>query len=358
MRAVVYSSFGRTPQLREIPAPAAPPGGVTVRVSATGVCRSDHHAWTGADPVRLPHVPGHELVGTVEEVGAGVNRWSGGERVTVPFVCGCGRCEWCAAGDAQVCPDQRQPGFTDHGSFAEVVALHAADTNLVAVPESLDDVAAAALGCRFATAYRALTAHGGLRAGDRLAVHGMGGVGLSALLIARELGARVVAVDVSPAALTLATNLGAEDVIDASGCSAEEVAARVHEATGGGVHVSLDAVGHPQVARQSVLSLRRRGRHVQAGLLLGDHAGAALAMDRVVAWELSIHGTHGLAARDYPAMLDLASRVDLAALVGRVVGLEDAGAALATMDSAATTAGVTVVDLRRETPAPARPHPA
>lgn len=348
MRAVVYDAHGMEPVVRRLPRPVALPGGVVVRVDATGVCRSDRHAWSGEDPVTLPHVPGHELVGTVTQVGAGVRRWRGGERVTVPFVCGCGVCPWCLAGEGQVCPDQRQPGFTDHGSFAEYVALHAADTNLVAVPDDIGDAEAAALGCRFATAYRALTTHGGLARGQWLAVHGAGGVGLSCLLIARALGARVIVVDIDPAALALADRLGASATVDASAGPESDILGRIHDLTDGGAHVAVDAVGLPLVARRSVLSLRRRGRHVQAGLLLGENATPPLPMDRVIAWELSIHGTHGLAARDYPHMLELAARVDLSSLVGRVVGLEEAGSALVGMDDPAErTVGVTVVDPRR-----------
>ena len=103
-----------------------------VRVGATGVCRSDWHAWKGHDPVPLPQIPGHELAGVVANVGESVTRWRVGDRVTVPFVCGCGQCALCLSGDTQVCPDQTQPGFTGPGSFADLVPLHAADTNLVA----------------------------------------------------------------------------------------------------------------------------------------------------------------------------------------------------------------------------------
>jgi alcohol dehydrogenase len=105
----------------------------------------------------LPHVPGHEFAGVVAELGPNVRRWRVGDRVTAPFVCGCGNCEWCTSGNAQVCPDQQQPGFSHWGSFAERVIVHAADANLVALPEAVTFEAAASLGCRFATAYRALT---------------------------------------------------------------------------------------------------------------------------------------------------------------------------------------------------------
>jgi alcohol dehydrogenase len=344
VRAVVIEQSQVLPTVREVPDPVCPPGGVVLDVAATGVCRSDWHAWMGHDPVALPHVPGHELVGIIREVGEGVTRWRVGDRVTTPFVCGCGVCVWCVAGESQVCPDQTQPGFTGWGSFAEQVSLHAADHNLVAVPGAIGDAEAAALGCRFATAYRAVAQHGAVGEGDWVAVHGAGGVGLSALLVARALGARVVAVDVAPATLALAGELGAEAVLDGSGLTPQEVGDQVHELTGGGAHVSLDAYGAAPTAVASVLSLRRRGRHVQAGLLLGDQSTPPLPMGRVVGWELTIHGTHGLAAVDYPAMLDLvADRVDLSRLVGSVVGLDEAPAALAALGSPPLRPGVTVV---------------
>jgi alcohol dehydrogenase len=344
VKAVVYDDYGRMPVVRDVPPPECPDGGVVVAVQATGVCRSDWHAWKGHDPVSLPHTPGHELAGVVASVGAGVRDWVVGDRVTVPFVCGCGRCPWCEAGEAQVCPDQTQPGFTGPGSFAELVAIHGADTNLVRLPGSVDFVTAASLGCRFATAFRALTTHGRLGAGEWLAVHGCGGVGLSAVMIGVALGARVVAVDVNPAALERASSLGASAVVDARGVA--DVAAAIRELTGGGAHVSIDAFGSPDLAVASVRSLRRRGRHVQAGLLLGPTSTPPIPMDLVVAQELEIYGTHGMPARDYPAMLSLIEDGTLRPreLVGQVIGLEEAGAALATMDRA-SAAGMTVVSL-------------
>lgn len=347
MRAVRYDAVGTLPQVRDVPEPACPARGVVVEVGATGVCRSDWHAWVGHDPVALPHVPGHELAGTIVQVGPHVTRWAVGDRVTVPFVCGCGRCAWCAAGEPQVCPDQTQPGFTGWGSFAQRVALDAADLNLVALPDGLSFVDAAALGCRFATAYRALTAHGRVEPGQWVAVHGCGGAGLSAVAIAAALGARVVAVDVAEPALAQARSLGAEATL--IGGPGVDVAARVHDITGGGAHVSLDCIGLPDVAAASVRCLRRRGRHVQVGLLLGEASTPPLPMDRVVAWELEVYGSHGMAAADYPPMLDLVTsgRVALDSLVGQVISLEDAGAALAALDAPTDHPGITVVDLSR-----------
>lgn len=339
MRAVQFGEYGVQPTVVEVPEPVCPPGGVVVTVGATGVCRSDWHAWQGHDPVALPHIPGHELAGRVAEVGSGVTRWQVGDRVTVPFVCGCGQCEWCLAGEAQVCPAQTQPGFTGPGSFAERVALHAADANLVALPEAIDDVTAASLGCRFATAYRALTVHGRIAPGQWLAVHGCGGVGLSAVLIGVALGARVIAVDPSAQALARARDLGAEVAIEGG----HDVADRIQDL--GGAHVSIDALGLPVTAIASVRSLRRRGRHVQVGLLLGSASAPPLPMDRVVAHELEVYGSHGMPAVDYLPMLELIARdvLDPGRLVGQVIGLDEAGAALAAMGTASAATGITVV---------------
>ncbi|AQA01250.1 alcohol dehydrogenase [Mycobacterium sp. MS1601] len=345
MRAVVFEEFGGPVEVRSVADPTPSAGGVVVEVHNTGLCRSDWHAWAGHDDgVTLPHVPGHELVGVIAAVGADVRRWEVGMRVTTPFVCGCGDCQWCASGQAQVCPAQTQPGFTHWGSFAEFVALHAADANLVAVPEHIGDAAAAGLGCRFATAYRALTARARILPGEWVTVIGVGGVGLSAVQIAVAAGARVVAVDRTPAALDLARTLGAEHTVPADG---RDVAAAVHEVTGGGSHVAVDAVGSATACADAIWSLRRQGRHVQLGLLPNVGGHPSIPMDRVIAWELDLLGSHGMAARDYPKMLELVGRGSLRpqALVERVVSLAE-GAALLPSVGGAAPVGVTLIDPR------------
>ena len=345
MRAVVIDAVRGRPAVREVPDPTSPDGGVVVQVMATGMCRSDWHAWAGHDDIAFPHVPGHELAGVVVEVGAGVGRWAVGDRVTVPFVCGCGRCEWCRAGNAQVCPDQQQPGFTHWGSFAEHVALHAADANLIALPESLDFATAASLGCRFATAYRVLVARARVTEGEWVTVLGAGGAGLSAVMIARALGCQVVAVDRNPDALALAADLGADHVLLADGA---DVPAAVTDLTGGGSHVAVDAVGSEQTCADAILSLRRRGRHVQIGLLPPVDGHPRVPMDRVIGWELDVLGSHGMAAADYPDMLDLVAQGRLRPdrLVRRTIGLAEAADLLPTFDRA-TGAGITLIDPRR-----------
>ena len=289
--------------------------------------------------MHLPHVPGHEFVGIISSIGAEVTGWSVGDRVTAPFVCGCGSCEWCRGGNAQICPHQTQPGFTHWGSHAELVAIGAADVNLVAVPDSVSDEAAASLGCRFATAFRAVRARAAVRADEWVAIFGAGGVGLSAVMIAAAVGARVIAVDRNPDALAVARRVGAIHTLAASGAVAPQIA----EITGGGAHVAIDAVGSAATSTAAVMSLRRRGRHVQIGLLAAAEL-PRLPLDRVIGWELDILGSHGMAAGDYPEMLDLVTsgRLRPQDLVGRTVGLEDAARLLPQTVSAPPT-GMTVI---------------
>jgi alcohol dehydrogenase len=344
MRAVVFERYGEPAGVRDVADPAPEEHGVVVRVEATGLCRSDWHGWMGHDPdITLPHVPGHELAGVIEAVGAGVTSWRPGDRVTVPFVCACGSCPACAAGDQQVCERQTQPGFTHWGSFAQYVALDHADVNLIALPPELSFATAASLGCRFATAFRAVVAQGRVAAGEWVAVHGCGGVGLSAVMIAAASGARVVAVDVSPAALDLARKFGAAECVDVSG--AADPAQAVRELTGGGAHLSLDALGSPATCAASVEGLRRRGRHVQVGLLPSPTGATPVPMARVIALELELLGSHGMAAHAYPPLLELVRtgvlRPDL--LVTSAIPLDATPSALAAMGSAPGS-GVTVIE--------------
>ncbi|MDQ7914805.1 zinc-dependent alcohol dehydrogenase family protein [Pseudomonas sp. 102515] len=343
MQAVVYEAFSAPPRLTTVADPTPEPHGVVLKVMATGVCRSDWHGWVGHDSdIELPHVPGHELAGVVEAVGRDVTRWRIGDRVTVPFVGGCGACPQCHAGHQQVCDHQFQPGFTHWGSFAQYVGIHQADLNLVALPEQLDFATAASLGCRFATAFRAVVDQGRVSAGQWVAVHGCGGVGLSAIMIARALGAQVVAIDITADKLALARRLGAVATLEAT--QVASVPEAVQELTGGGAHVSLDALGHPTTCCNSIACLRKRGRHVQVGLLLGDQATPALPMNLVIARELEILGSHGMQAHRYDVLMAMLRQGTLAPekLIGREISLAESSAALMHLDSFAGT-GVTVI---------------
>jgi alcohol dehydrogenase len=287
----------------------------------------------GHDPdIRLPHVPGHELAGTVEAVGKEVKNFKMGDRVTLPFVCGCGSCPQCVSGNHQVCDHQSQPGFTHWGSFAEYVSIDYADTNLVMLPEEIDSRTAAILGCRFITSFRAIVDQGQVRGGQYVAIHGCGGVGLSAIMIANALGARVIAVDIDPDTLGLARELGASHTVNAS--TSRDILGEVKEWTGGGAHVSLDALGSQQTCFNSISSLRKRGKHIQVGLLTGDHRHPNVPMDQIVANELEILGSHGMQAYRYADMLGmiLSGKLQPEKLIDRTISLEEAASALPEMD--------------------------
>ena len=338
MRAIVIEQFGVLPTILDVPTPEPAAGGVVLRVEATGLCRSDWHGWQGHDSdIVLPHVPGHELAGTITAVGAGVSGWQVGDRVTTPFICACGQCEQCKEGNHQVCPNQLQPGFNYWGSFAEYVALPYAEVNLIRLPDDLDFDTAAGLGCRFATSFRAVHKVGRVAAGENVVIFGCGGVGLSAVMIAAALDARVIAVDTNPAALELARSYGATDTVQADSHTVQEI----RDLTGGGAHVTMDALGSNEIVQQALLALRPRGRHLQVGLL---PSGVQLDVSRLIGQELEWLGSHGMAAHTYPEMLKLVASGVLRPkdLITRTISLDEAPAALDALTTG-TPAGVTVI---------------
>jgi alcohol dehydrogenase len=345
MRAAVIEAFNTPLVLRDVNEPQCPPDGAIVGVKACGVCRSDWHAWTGADPdVSAPHVPGHEFAGVVEEVGRDCRRFQRGDRVTAPFILACGQCPDCVGGDPTVCNNQHVVGFSSWGAFAERIAVPRADFNLVRLPEAIGFTAAAGMGCRVTTSFRAVVDRAKLQPGEWLAIHGAGGVGLSALLIGAAIGASVLAIDVNEDALRLAQALGATKVLNVSGIT--DVGAAVREATGGGAHVSLDALGITATFHNSIRGLRKLGRHVQIGMPLGRHAEPTIPLlELVYARQISVMGTRGIPASRFPALFEMiaAGHLDPAKLVTHTISLEEAGPALAAMNGY-TGAGITVID--------------
>ena len=325
MKAAIFEDFQGPLIVADVPAPTCPADGVVIDVQACGICRSDWHGWMGHDgDIKLPHVPGHELAGIVASVGNQVVRWKPGDRMTVPFCCGCGNCPQCDRSCEHICDNYFQPGFTYWGGFAEQVCIPQADVNLIALPDEIDFVAAASLGCRFATAFRAVVEQGQVQPHNRVAVFGCGGVGLSAIMIAKAVGAEVIAVDLADERLKQAKLVGADTVLNAEGTP--NVWQEIRDLTSDGVDVSLDGIGSTAALQNSVLSLRKQGRHVQIGLLLGEHADPSVPMAAVIGRELELYGSHGMPPNAYPAMLEMITAGKLAPekLVAKTLSLSEA----------------------------------
>jgi alcohol dehydrogenase len=344
MRAAILREYGEPLAVRDLPEPDPSPDGAVVGVDACGVCRSDWHAWAGHgewadDRVPRGQVLGHEPAGEVVAVGDEVDRFRPGDRVVVPFSLGDGTCPHCRRGAGNVCEDGRALGFeaAAPGAFAEQVAVPAADYNLVERPEWLGATAAAALGCRYMTAYHALAERTTVGGGDAVAVHGCGGVGLSAVQIAAALGARVIAVDVDDDALALAAQFGAAETVNPESLpdGGPSVPERVRALTDGGADVSLDALGIAETCRNSVRSLRPRGTHVQVGLTTDAERGeVSLPTDWMTRWEISFVGSRGMPPTSYPDLFALieATGIDPGALVASELSLSDVSDRLAAMD--------------------------
>ncbi|WP_296704833.1 zinc-dependent alcohol dehydrogenase family protein [Algoriphagus sp.] len=333
MKALLYESFQSNPKITKVPDPTPTSDGVVIEVKATGLCRSDWHGWMGHDDdIELPHIPGHEFAGIITSVGKNVKNWKIGDPVTVPFVCACGKCPECASGNQQVCDSQFQPGFTHWGSFAQYVAIERAEVNLVRVPEEISMETAASLGCRFATSFRAVVDQGKVSGGQWIAIHGCGGIGLSAIMIAKALGAQIIAIDIDEEKLKLAKKIGASFTLNSSKVS--NVVEAVRELSKGGVHISIDALGSPETCFNSIENLRKRGKHIQVGLMLADHKHASIPMNQVISKELEIYGSHGMQAYRYPDMLQmiLSGKMNPELLIGSRISLEDSLTALPEMD--------------------------
>lgn len=344
MKAAIYTSFQIPLIIEKVPDPTPSENSVVVRVKATGICRSDWHGWMGHDgDVQLPHVPGHELAGIIEAVGKKVQRWKKGDRVTVPFSVGCGTCVQCGSGNQQICDNYFQPGFTAWGSFAEFVNIAFADVNLVRLPEQIGFVEAASLGCRFITSFRAVVDQGRVKGGEWVAVFGCGGVGLSAIMIANAKGANVIAIDIDEEKLKFAKSIGA--VFTVNGNAVHDLPDSIRSLTSGGAHLTIDALGSHQTCRDAILSLRKRGRHVQVGLLLGKEADPSIPMGKVISDELEIIGSHGMQAHRYPEMLAmiLNGKLQPKQLIGQTVNLEEGSKILTQMNSFPSN-GVIVID--------------
>jgi propanol-preferring alcohol dehydrogenase len=347
MKAAVIAGYGEPLEVRDLPDPAPGPADVVVETEACGICRSDWHlwqhhwTWLGLE-LALPRVPGHEFGGRVVEVGKEVKRFGVGDRVTVPFHLGCGRCDQCRSGRYNLCLAYGVIGVHHDGGYASLVRVPSADTTLVSLPESVDSFTAAALGCRFMTSYHGIVDQAAVRPGEWVAIFGIGAIGLSAVQIAASLGARVIAVGRSPEKLAKARQEGAEAAVQAGPGAAAEIV----ELTKGGAAVTVDALGSSETTLPALQALAKGGRHVQVGLTGPADAGSiSIPMDLVVFNELRILGSLGCPIASYTGMLSMveAGKLQPTRLVDSAVSVADAGRVLAAMTSF-NTLGFSVIN--------------
>ncbi|GGL62159.1 zinc-dependent alcohol dehydrogenase family protein [Halocalculus aciditolerans] len=351
MRAAVLAEYGEPLEIRDVDRPTADADGVVVETEACGVCRSDWHGWQGdwdwigSQPPK-GQILGHEPAGTVVEVGDDVETLQEGDRIAVPFTLGDGVCPECRSGHGNLCENVRALGFTPtaQGAFAEEFPVPVADHNAVKLPDGVDAVDMAGLGCRFTTAYHGLAHRADITPGDWVAVHGCGGVGLSAVHIADALGGRVVAVDLDDDKLSDATRLGAEATVNAG--DVDNVPREIMGITDGGADVAVDALGVAATCRNALGCLRRHGQHVQIGLTTSDEGGdIPLPTDMMVMKEIDVAGSFGMQPTRYDEIFSMvaADKLDPGAVVSGTIGLEDVSDTLQAMTTYDTD-GIPVVD--------------
>lgn len=345
MKAMVLEAYGQEMEVKEMPDPVLTDDGVIIKVMANGICRSDWHLWQGPSKgiKELPHILGHEFTGIVEEVGKNVKKFKKGDRVIVPVAQGDNTCQYCLEGHQNLCVNRLIPGVNYWGGYSQYVHVPNADGNLIPLPESLDFISAASLGCRFVTAYHGMIDQAKVQPGEWVVIYGCGGVGLSAIQLASSIGAKVIAVDIGEDKLIMAKEVGALYTINST---AQNPVEAVMEITKGGANLSVDALGIPETCQNGILSLGKRGRQLQIGLTPKSENGfISVPIDYMVGREIQIIGSSGMPTSHYRHMFNLIDSVNIqiSKLVTRTVALEEAFDVIKGMGNYSNT-GITVVD--------------
>jgi 2-desacetyl-2-hydroxyethyl bacteriochlorophyllide A dehydrogenase len=327
MKAVRLIKVGQPMEDRDVPIPEIGSRDVLVRVKAAGICHSDAHYRVGVSPVHpLPLTLGHEVAGVVEQAGPEVTNVAVGDRVCLHYMVTCGDCLYCSRGSEQFCTSGQMLGKNRDGGYAEYISLPA--RNAFLLPDQIPFEHGAIMMCSSATSFHALR-KGRLMAGETVAVFGVGGLGMSAVQLARAFGALdVYAVDINADKLKVAQGFGA---IPVNAAEIDPVAEIRSLTEGRGVDVALELIGLPLTCRQAVESLAVFGRAVMVGLT--DKTVEVNTYRELICREAEVVGSADHLAHELPTLIELARRgtLDLSGLVTDTVPL-DAGAVNATMD--------------------------
>jgi propanol-preferring alcohol dehydrogenase len=327
MPAVRFTGAGTRPFLDQVPVPVPGPGEVRVRVKACGICGSDVHIVHGVTPAAVPLTLGHEPSGVVDDPGD--SAWEAGARVSIAAGYGCGECALCQADRENVCPRLHIPGITRDGAQATYVVVPA--RALIALPDSVDFATGAILTDAVATPFHAIR-RSGVLAGETAVVYGLGGLGLHAVTILKQVvGARVIGVDVLPAARERALAFGADEVVDGSD---GKPAQAVRALTDGGADATFEFVGNAAVADQAVKSLRRGGTCTIVGVT-PEPLGLRLPQALLVAGELRVQGSFGCSGAELAELIGLVAdgTLDLTGTITHRYALADFDAGLRTLET-------------------------
>ncbi len=318
MKAVQLVQPGLELELRETEVPRPGLKDALIRVKAAGICHSDAHYRAGRSAVApLPLTLGHEVAGVVEMTGAEVKRCRVGDRVCLHYLATCGRCQYCLRGTEQFCPSAVMLGKQRDGGYAEYVLVP--ESCVFGLPERIPFEQGAIMMCSSATSLHALK-KARLKAGESVAIFGAGGLGLSAIQLAKALGAdEVFAVDIEAGKLETAKKLGANPI---NGSQTEAVEQIRRETNGRGVDVSLELIGLPSTMQQAVRVLAIQGRAALAGIT--EKGFEVAPYFELIGKEAEIIGVSDHLGDELPALIDMVSnaKLDLSGIVKRVIPLE------------------------------------